>query len=109
MRRTNSSNILLKTDYCGGHECDDHLPGVRIETLPVNSKSKNQPLDFVLIAHSRIRLRSLLLRKVFDNTMRRSSSSHYFPENSGGGKNGLRDGYMPHVGDAMDLFNYCWS
>ena len=41
--------------------------------------------------------------------MRRYSGSHSFPENSGGGKHGLRDGYMPHIGDAMHLFNYCWS
>ena len=25
------------------------------------------------------------------------------------GKHGLRDCYMPRVGDAMDLFNHCWS
>ena len=73
MRRINSSNILLMMDNCGGHECDINLPGVRIETLPVNSTSKNQPLDLGLIAHSRIRNRSLPLLKMVENTLRRSS------------------------------------
>ena len=83
MGRINSSNILLIMDNCGDHECDVNVPGVRIETLPVNLTSKNQPLDLGLIARSKIRYRSLLLRKLVDNTMRRSSDAHSFPGNSG--------------------------
>ena len=40
VHRINWSNILLIMANYGGHERDIHLPGVRIETLPVNSTSK---------------------------------------------------------------------
>lgn len=74
----------------------------------MNSTSKNLPLDLGLIAHSKIEYRLLLLRKVVHRTMRRSSGAHSLPENSGG-EVCLQDVYRPHLGDAMDLFNYCWS
>lgn len=50
------------------HEWNVCLFGVRIEALPANSTSNNQPLDLGLIANSETRYWLLLLRKVVDNS-----------------------------------------
>ncbi len=96
-------------ENCGGHGTDIPLAGLCIETLPANSTSKYQPLDLGLIAHSKIWYRSLFLQNVVEKTLHRASNEHDFPAHSHSRKFGLRDGQMPHVGDAMDLFNDCSS
>ncbi len=42
--------------------------GLRIQFCPKRSTSKYQTLDLGLIAHSKIRFRSTILRHVVDNT-----------------------------------------
>ncbi len=43
LRRENSDDILLIMDNCCGHSTDTSLPGLRIETLPVNSLTAHAP------------------------------------------------------------------
>ena len=105
VRKVTQDDILLIIVNCGGQECDMDLPGLRIEFLPPNTTALYQPLDLGLIAHSKIRYRSLLLRQIVDNTMLRASSIGKFLKNSNHGFWGLREGQMLHVGDAMSVFN----
>ena len=62
IKKKSSGSWLLIMGNCGGHESEIQLPGLRIEMLPPRSTAKYQPLDLGLIAHSKIRYRSLLLR-----------------------------------------------
>ena len=71
-------------DNSGGHELNVNLDGVSIIYLPRNSTSKHQPLDLGL-------------------------SESAFKINLGRGKWGLEEGQLPHVADAIKLFNKAWS
>ena len=100
---------LLTMDNCGGHDLEHNLPDVKIEFLPPRSTAKYQPLDLGMIAHSKIRYRSILLRAVIDIVIARASTEATFPESSERGKWGLNDGHLPHVGDAITLFDEAWG
>ena len=69
VRRKTSGDILLIIHNCGGHESNLSLSGFRIETLSPNTTSKYQPLDLGLIAHYKIRLRSMLLKHIVENAI----------------------------------------
>ena len=98
----------LMNGYFGGHKCNVNLPNVPIDTLPVNSTPKNKPLHVGLIADFKIWYRSFLLRDLVHNTAFVFVFHSFFREFRRG-KYCLRDSYMPHVGDAIDLFNQCWT
>ena len=95
-------------DNCGGHESEINYPGLRIEFLPPRSTAKYQKLDLGLIAQSKMRYRSILSKQLVDKAMKWDSGEHHFPLNSNSGKWGVRDGHLPHVGDAMYAFNEAW-
>ncbi len=105
VRKVNQCDIILITDSCGRSESAMQLPGLRVEFLPPNCMSKNQSLDLGLISHTKKRYRKLLLHIIVDNTLRWESGEQQFPFTSSKGVWGLRDGHLPHVGDAIDLFN----
>ena len=62
VRKFTQEDVLLIMDNCGGHESEINYPGLRIEFLPPWSTSKYQTLDLGLIAQSKIRYRSILLK-----------------------------------------------
>ena len=96
-------------DNCGGHELDVTLDGVRIEFLPPRSTTEHQPLDLGLIASAKIRYRSNLLNCTLEVLQLRRTTYQSLKNDSGHGKWGLQDGQLPHVGDAIQIFNNAWS
>ena len=92
LRKLNQDNILLIMDNCGGHECNIELPELRVELLAPKTTHKYQTLDLGLIAQSKVRYKSMLLRKIVENTIAWNSNEYNFPQTS-------------HFGDAMELFN----
>ncbi len=92
-----------------GHECDIVLPGLRIELLPWKSTLKLQTSDLGLISHSKIRYRTILLRSILNKAMQCNSGDHQFLSSSNSGKFGLRNGHLPHVGNAVAMFNDSWT
>ena len=109
VKKKSTGPWLLIMDNCGGHESEIILPGVRIELLPPRSTAKYQPLDLGLIAHSKIRYRSILLRITILVMLRRHAEDSDLPTSSKQGMLGLHDGFLPTVGDAMELFDESWS
>ena len=95
-------------DNCGGQDADELPPNVTVAFLPPRSTAKYQSLDLGLIGHSKIRYRSLLLRASIEIILKRRRGNHQFKSNSGQGKWGLQDGQLPHVGDAIMLFDESW-
>ena len=77
--------------------------------LPPKCTAKHQPLDLGLIATSKIRYRSSLLSATLDVLQGRRLSNHGIQSTTGRGKWGLEEGQLPHIGDAMKLFNQSWS
>ena len=69
---------LLIMDDCSGHESDISLLGLRIELLPPRTTAKYQTLDLGLIAHSKMRYRSLLLRITIDVMLRKHAKKLNF-------------------------------
>ena len=108
VRKFTQEDVLLIMDNCGGHEIEINYPGLRIEFLPPKSTAKYQTLDLGLIGQSKIRYRSILLKQVVDNTMKWDSGEHHFPPTSNIEKWVVTDGHLPHVGDAMFIFNEAW-
>ncbi len=96
-------------DNCGGHELDCTLPGVRIELLPPPCTSKYQPLDLGLIFHSNIRYRSVLLRITIEVMMRSNEDTLLVNLSSKRGVRGIEKRCLPHVGDAIKIFEEAWS
>ena len=102
--------LLLIMDNCGGHEDSIDLPGLQIVFLPPRSTAVNQALDLGLIAHGKMRYRSVLLRMVIDVMLELNSSDGApLHPTSEQGKWGLQQGHLPHVGDAMTIFDEAWS
>ena len=96
---------LLLADNCGGHSSTQNLPGVRIEKRPPNTTCKFQPLDQGLIAQSKIRYCSLLLRHTCEIAEKKRSGNHNFKNDSQRGLYDLIEGQLPHVADAIRLFD----
>ncbi len=69
VRKHTTEDILLIMDNCGGLECGIELLGIRIELPPPKSTHKSQNLDLGLIAHSKIRYRTMLLRSIVNNAL----------------------------------------
>ena len=60
--RKTIDNIFRIVDNCGGQESNLGLTGFRIGILPPNTTSKYRTFDVGLIAHSKIRYWSILLK-----------------------------------------------
>ena len=90
---------LLLGDNCGGQFSTQDLPGVRIEELPPNTSWKFKSLDQGLIALSKIRYRSLLLRHACEISEKELPGNHNFKNDSQRGLYVLREGQLPHVAD----------
>ena len=109
VKERSDSPWLMILDNCGGHELAVILPGVRFEFLPPRSTAKYQPLDLGLIAHCKIKYRSILLRSVILMIEARAAGRANFTEDSGRGKWGIRERQLPHVAGAMEMFTKSWS
>ena len=107
--KLNQDNIFPMIDNRGGHECDIELPVLRLELLPPKTTHKYQTLYLGLTGQSKIRYRSILLQKIVDNTNAWNSNEHNFSSTSNFGKSSLRNGHLPHIGDAMEFFNETWG
>ena len=99
----------LIMDNCGGHEVTIEYDKLTIIYLSPGSTAKHQPLELGLISHAKIRYRSALLSATLDIIEQRRSSDIVFPSTSGNGKYGVREGHVPHVADAVEIFNKAWS
>ena len=81
------------------------LLGLRIQLLPPRSTAKYQPLDLGQIAYSKISNRSNLLRTTINVMLESQFEARDFPSTSHHGIYGVREGFLPTVGDAMDIFD----
>ena len=86
-----------------------NLPDERIEFLPPCCTVKHQPLDLSMIAHRKTLFRSTLLLPVIEIIFSHSTFRLGSPSSSQQGRLGLQDGFSPHVGDAITLFDDAWS
>ena len=94
---------------CGGRELDVTLDGVCIEFLPPRSTMKHQPPDLGLIVSAKIRYHFNLLNCTLDVLQMRRATNQTLRTSSRNGKWGLHDGQLPHVGDAIHIFNNALS
>ena len=86
-----------------------NLDGVSIISLSPKNTSRHQSLDLGLIAVSKICYITALLEATIDVLQRYNVSDSPFKINSGRGKWGLEEGQLPHMADAMNLFNKAWN
>ena len=96
-------------DNCSGHKVKVTLERLKIVSLPARSTAKHQPLDLGVIANAKIRYRSALLSAVWNVIEKRRTTQEQILNDSGNGRYGIREGQLPHVADAMVLFNNAWS
>ncbi len=96
-------------DNYGGHELDCTLPVVRIELLPPLCTAKYQPLDLGSISHSRMRYRSVLLRTTIEMKLKRSAGGALFGTSFNRGVRGIEEGWLPHVGYTIRIFEEGWA
>lgn len=61
------------------------------------------------MAATEIKFRYLLLQQPIDNIILRQSSFHNFKNSSSRGRFGLNEGLLPHVADAIHVFNVAWK
>ena len=95
-------------DNCEVHESEIALPGLRIELLPPRPITKYQTLGLALISYSKTLYRSNLLRMAVNVMLQKQSGDWDFPASSQRGVFGVRDGFLPTIGDAMEIFNEAW-
>ena len=69
LRKRTTGNIILIMDNCGGHEIFFDYPALRFDFLLPKSTHKYQTLELGLIAHGKIRNRTLLLSQVDKNVL----------------------------------------
>ncbi len=67
-KRTSADNLLIMAN-CGDHECDVDQSDLLVELLPPKSTHKFQTRDLGIIAHLKIRYRSMLPRSVVNITL----------------------------------------
>ena len=96
---------LFLTESCGGYELSATMVGVRIEFLPPRSTTRHQTLDIRLTESAKIGHRSRLISAVLDVMELQRNTNHSFNENISNVKWDSLDGIMPHVGDAIMLFD----
>ena len=70
-----------------------------------NSEVQYQHLNLGLIAHSKVRYLSLLLLSNINVMLEKKAENRQFPSPSQQGIHGVRDGFLPTVGDAMELYD----
>ncbi len=95
-------------DNCGGHKVGLNLPGVQIITLPPRCTAQQLPLDPGIIANTKARYCSFLLRTMSSTVQERANSNNVNSVTKWNGRHGIRDGCIPHVGDAMDTLKEPW-
>ncbi len=100
---------LQLLDNCVDHISRTALTVVSIEFLPPNTTAKYHPLYQGLISQANIRYRSIFLRQICSNVEKKRAGENGFKNNSGRGRWGLREGQLPHVADANNIFNESWS
>eukprot|EP00171_Calliarthron_tuberculosum_P014037 IDg14037t1 len=82
-------------DNSGGH-FDLNLSGFTVEFLSKNSTSTYQQLDMCIIAQSKRRYCSKLLRKTIDIMLHMENPGNGFKRNSACGRWGLREDQLPN-------------
>ena len=109
VRKVTQEDVQLIIDNFGSHGVGLNLPGLRVESLTLKLTHKYQPLDLEIISNAKISYRTVMLRAIIDITIRWNTGEHDFPLNSQHGQWGVNNGYLPHVADAMTMFNKAWS
>lgn len=77
--------------------------------LPLGITAKYQPLDLGLIAHSKLRYRSVLLRYGINVILNRNRNNSLISGSRNAAIHGIRAGFLPTVEDTMQLFNESWG
>ncbi len=80
-------------DNCGGHGPELNFPNVTFKYLSPRSTAKNQPLDLGIIAHSKIRFRSILLRKSISIVLKLNENDENRPTSSRQGMLGINESF----------------
>ena len=71
-----------------------NLRDVKNEFCTLYCNAKDQSLDLGMIAHSKIRFRSLLIRTVIEIILRQSICGLASPSSNQKGRLGLQDGFL---------------
>ena len=106
MQRNCSVPKLLITDNYRRKDVNSDIEYVRIVTWLPRTTAKHQPLDIFLIGYCKISYRALLLRATIKTVEARKEDQINTPKIRGFHE--IRDGQLPHVRDAMDIFNESW-
>ena len=109
MQSRSSGPWLLIMGNCGGHELEISLLGVRSELLPPRATAKYQPLYLGLIGHREIRYCSVQLRIIIEVMLQSNLDQLLVQPSSDRGVLGVQEGFLPHVNDAMEIFDKYWS
>ena len=62
-----------------------------------------------MVANAKIQYRASLLSATIDAINRKRTTNQVWQKDAEHGKWGIQDGQLPHVGDAMQLFNRSWN
>eukprot|EP00171_Calliarthron_tuberculosum_P023769 IDg23769t1 len=108
-KKRSSGPWLSILDNCGDQDPLISIPDVRIEHLPANTTSTYQLVDLGLIFHAWIRFFSLLLKTTCHIVENKQTEDLDLEETTGRGRWGLWDGQIPHVADAIYLFDEAWK
>lgn len=133
IRRRTNKKVLLILDNCGPHGTEieqlDNRKQIKIAFLPPNCTSVHQPMDAGVISWVKRRYRHKMLAKMIENyekqlmdqidkrneEERNETGSATAPPPSkkktkgAAGTEGIGEGKMAHVLDAMDIIKECWD
>ena len=110
IRKHTQDPVLLVLDNFSGHDdhCIDPKGQVKVLKLPPNLTSVYQPLDQGMIAALKAGYKCRLLASLVD-TADRYNELHLLGSQLPAGCAGLKYGFQPHVGDAIDLLRDAWD
>ena len=109
IRKISEGPWCFLMDNCGGYGVAIAYDRLKVVFLPKKSTAKHQPLDLGIIAYAKIRYISTLLRSVLSDMEKHQLTNEHFPSRSSKGCYGIREGQLPHVADAIVMFNDAWS
>ena len=109
VRKKSEGPWCLSMDNCGGRAATIAYHRLKVVFLPKKSTAKHQTLDLEIIAHAKIRYGSTLLKFVISVMEKRWLTNEKFHNGSSNGNYGIREGQLPHVADAIVMFNDAWS
>ena len=103
---------VLMWDNHSSHSLDKDMlkqyPDIRVVFLPPNLTSHHQPLDAGIIAATKLRYKTVMVRMLND-LVEHWEERRKDAENNKSGLNGLKQGHYAHLGDAVVIIQEAWG